>query len=64
MGGLVELNRAEGIVAEQTVDDTDMEVEVSVQGRNGLPSPRPGKPLDSYLFFQLGRVGSNHQPPG
>ncbi len=31
MGGLVELDRALGILAEHTVDDTDVEVEVSVQ---------------------------------
>jgi hypothetical protein len=31
MGGLVELDRAQGILAEHTVDDTDMEMEVSVQ---------------------------------
>ena len=32
MGGLVQLDRAQGILAEHTVDDTDVEVEVSVQG--------------------------------
>ncbi len=32
VGGLVELDRALGILAEHAVDDTDMEVEVSVQG--------------------------------
>ena len=31
MGGLVELDRALAILAEHTVDDTDVEVEVSVQ---------------------------------
>ena len=31
MGGLVELDRALGILAEHTVDDTDVEVEVSVE---------------------------------
>ena len=31
MGGLVELDRALGILAEHTVDDTDVEVEVCVQ---------------------------------
>ena len=31
MGGLVELDRAQGILAEHAVDDTDVEVEVSVQ---------------------------------
>ena len=31
MGGLVELDRAQGILAEHTVDDTDVEMEVSVQ---------------------------------
>ena len=30
--GLVELDRALGILAEHTVDDTDVEMEVSVQG--------------------------------
>ena len=32
MGGVVELDRALGILAEHTVYDTDVEVEVSVQG--------------------------------
>ena len=32
MGGLVELGRAQWILAEHAVDDTDVEVEVSVQG--------------------------------
>jgi len=32
MGGLVELDRAQGILAEHAVDDTDVEVEVSVEG--------------------------------
>ena len=32
MAGFVELSRAQGILAEHTVDDTDVEVEVSVQG--------------------------------
>ncbi len=31
MGGLVELDRALGILAEHAVDDTDVEMEVSVQ---------------------------------
>ena len=31
MGGLVELDRALGILAEHTVDDTDVEMEVCVQ---------------------------------
>ena len=31
MGGLVELDRALGILAEDAVDDTDVETEVSVQ---------------------------------
>ncbi len=31
MDGLVALDRAQGILGEQTVDDTDVEVEVSVQ---------------------------------
>ncbi len=33
MGGLVELDRALGILAEHAVDDTDVEVEVSVERR-------------------------------
>ena len=32
MGGLVELDRALGILAEHTVDDTHVEMEVCVQG--------------------------------
>ncbi len=32
VGGLVELDRGLGILAEHAVDDTDMEMEVSVQG--------------------------------
>ena len=35
MGGLVELPRALGILAEHAVDDTD--VEVGVEGRAGRP---------------------------
>jgi hypothetical protein len=35
MGGLVELDRALGILAEHAVDDTDVEVEVSVERRAG-----------------------------
>ena len=31
MGGLVELDRALGILAEHAVDDTDVEMEVSVE---------------------------------
>ena len=31
MGGLVELDRAQGILAEHAVDDTDVEVEVEVE---------------------------------
>ena len=31
MGGLVELDQAQGILAEHAVDDTDMEVEVEVR---------------------------------
>ena len=33
VGGLVELDRALGILAEHAVDDTDVEMEVSVQRR-------------------------------
>ena len=33
MGGLVELHRAFGILAEHAVDDTDVEMEVSVEKR-------------------------------
>ena len=33
MGGLVELDRAQGILAEHAVDDTDVEMEVSVERR-------------------------------
>ena len=33
MGGLVELDRALGILAEHAVDDTDVEMEVSVKRR-------------------------------
>ena len=35
MGGLVELDRALGILAEHAVDDTDVEMEVSVERRAG-----------------------------
>jgi hypothetical protein len=33
VGSLVELDRALGILAEHTVDDTDVEMEMSVEGR-------------------------------
>ena len=35
MGGLVELDRALGILTEHAVADTDVEVEVSVERRTG-----------------------------
>ncbi len=35
MGGLVELDRALGILAEHAVDDTDVEMEVRVEKRAG-----------------------------
>ena len=35
MGGLVELDRALGVLAEHAVDDTDVEVEMSVERRAG-----------------------------
>ena len=42
MGGLVELDRALGILAEHAVDDTDVEMEVSVEKRAETMKERDG----------------------
>ncbi len=45
MGGFVELDRALGILAEHAVDDTDVEMEVRVQGRSEAMNERDGSDL-------------------
>ena len=45
MGGLVELDGARAILAEQTVDDTDVEMEVSVERRAKATQERDGANL-------------------
>ena len=61
MGGLVELDRAQGVLAEHAVDDTDVEVEVSVElskdddAEPGDNLQRPEKDV-VHLNFRIGAI--------